>query len=48
MIVILRETGCGGRFGVVARFTRGRTTLKRTVKSCGPDAPLLAFKFLRA
>jgi hypothetical protein len=22
MIVILRETGCGGRFGVVARFLR--------------------------
>jgi hypothetical protein len=23
-------------------FARGRTTLKRTAKSCGPDAPLLA------
>jgi hypothetical protein len=27
MIVILRETGCGGRDGVVARFARGRTAL---------------------
>jgi hypothetical protein len=53
MIVILRETGCGGRFGVVTRlgtWTNGVKPFeasgvegpKRTAKSCGPDAPLLA------
>jgi hypothetical protein len=29
-------------------FACGRTALKRTAKSCGPDAPLLAFKLVRS
>ena len=37
-------TGCGGRSGVARAFCAGRTTLTRTAKSCGPDAPMLAFK----
>jgi hypothetical protein len=41
MIVILRETGCGGRSSVVTRFARGRAALRRTAKSCGPDTPML-------
>jgi hypothetical protein len=35
-------TGRDGHFDVVRR-----TTLKRTAKSCGPDAPTLAFKFAK-
>jgi len=43
MIVILRETGCGGRWWRRRAFcARGRTAQSRTAKSCGPDAPLLA------
>jgi hypothetical protein len=48
--------GCGGRGSVVARFFRaderrlcpakpfGGDGWLRTAKSCGPDAPMLAFK----
>jgi hypothetical protein len=42
MIVILRETGCGGRDGVVMCSRMWTNDAIRTAKSCGPDAPLLA------
>src|ERR1700733_2715475 len=37
--------GCDGRGGV-ACFWHGRTAPMRTVKSCGPDAPMAGVKFL--
>ena len=38
-------TGCGGRGCAVARFLRvDERCSSRTAKSCGPDAPMLAFK----
>jgi hypothetical protein len=48
MIVIYARRDAVDAIAPSRAFARGRTARSRTAKSCGPDAPLLAFKSRRS